>query len=324
MQNPSLSGLGHCLECVPVQTGEELYMSTDGSKKAPRLSDIQALQREFDLTRGFEFHEFLERIQSTSLLPGTPELNPLSSWLLLFTCTALAGETGELANAVKKAIRATMLNQSSELHLIKARSELADVLAYLLKMTNILGDDLETRYLEVVCQNALRFPVQDQTGGVVLSLAGPSGSGKTTIARHLCKLDHNAAVYIEEFKRNPFLPEVKRGAGSQVVFSSQEWFLAQQATFLLGLPKMQAAILDQDPAGIVLGYSRMFRDGERLTLPNYQACLWDLAQLEIQMGKSARRRKIVYLDADPKTLWTRIKKRDGNTTPALSWFKDAT
>ena len=94
-----------------------------------------------------DFHEFLERIQLTSL-PATSELNPHSSWLLLFTCTALAGETGELANAVKKAIRAEMLNQSPELHLIKARSELADVLAYLLKMTNILGDDLETRYLE--------------------------------------------------------------------------------------------------------------------------------------------------------------------------------
>ena len=66
----------------------------------------------------------------------------------------------------------------------------------------------------------------------------------------------------------------------------------------------------------------MFHNDKRLTTLNYQACLWDLAHLEIQMGQSARPRKIAYLDADPKTLWTRIKNRDGNIAPDLSWFKD--
>lgn len=62
---------------------------------------------------------------------------------LNYLALALCGEVGELANELKKFYRT-----GSSSHLEAASTELPDILIYLLLVTDAMGFDLETLYIE--------------------------------------------------------------------------------------------------------------------------------------------------------------------------------
>jgi NTP pyrophosphatase (non-canonical NTP hydrolase) len=145
------------------------------------ISALQALQLEFDSTHN------LDRIGLPSSHSGDEgELSTKEQiGAATFASLALAGECGEVANAVKKAVRATHLGLDATPHLEFTRRELADVLAYLLKLAAILGSELGDEYLETVALNSLRFSIGN---GGAPKLIGVAGSDTALVAATLARV----------------------------------------------------------------------------------------------------------------------------------------
>ncbi len=99
-------------------------------ESARRLGDFQAFHRRFDAERGFS-------------------TNPYFNMLLL------QEEVGELARAMAQRWRAEAQGRAKEA-LPAIREELADVMAYLLKLANYIGVDLETAYVGKMRRNTAR------------------------------------------------------------------------------------------------------------------------------------------------------------------------
>ena len=79
--------------------------------------------------------------------------------MLGFTMLALAGEAGEAANLVKKMWRGDFRYTEKRQELCV---EIADIFAYLLKLTYQLGFDLEETYLSKMKENEKRFGRYDR------------------------------------------------------------------------------------------------------------------------------------------------------------------
>jgi NTP pyrophosphatase (non-canonical NTP hydrolase) len=130
------------------------------------FATLQDLQREFDSTHG------LEGIDAVVGSRGHKSLSAKTG-AAAFAALALAGECGEVANSIKKALRAQHLDREAKVHLDIAKEELADVLAYLLKLANVLETDLVEEYLQTVALNSLRFALpKTKKGPRVVGLAG--------------------------------------------------------------------------------------------------------------------------------------------------------
>src|SRR5712664_2291786 len=122
---------------------------------------LQSLQLEFDKAHGFAEIGALG-------MPSPPANRGARSetGAAAFAALALAGECGEIANAIKKAVRAEHMDQDPKAHLDVAKGELADAFAYLLKLAAVLNTDLATEYLETVALNCLRFAITGQENGM--------------------------------------------------------------------------------------------------------------------------------------------------------------
>lgn len=119
-QQPALPGL----------EGAADYLLTDVDNPAEtprRLTDFQRFHTHLDQEKGFPTD-------------------------LLFNFMLMQEEVGELAKALKK----LWLSQTTD-HRAKVREELADVLAYVLKIANYTGIDLEEAYLEKMAINKQRI-----------------------------------------------------------------------------------------------------------------------------------------------------------------------
>ncbi|HET9896558.1 MAG TPA: nucleotide pyrophosphohydrolase [Streptosporangiaceae bacterium] len=86
---------------------------------------------------------------------------------------ALAGEAGELTEIFQWLTPA----QSSEVmgddvRAGQVRDELADVFAYLIRLADVLGVDLELAFTEKMAKNARRYPVSTAKGSTA-KYAGP-------------------------------------------------------------------------------------------------------------------------------------------------------
>jgi NTP pyrophosphatase (non-canonical NTP hydrolase) len=105
------------------------------------IKEFLRIQREFDRSHATEFNW------------SSPQL-PLDVNALAFLVIALCGEAGELANIVKKVARGTakLVDQTGNI-----RSECADVLIYLLKLSDHLSIDLEEAFLDKLEQNRMDF-----------------------------------------------------------------------------------------------------------------------------------------------------------------------
>src|SRR5947209_347056 len=103
----------------------------------PALRVLQELQAEFDRDHGLDFDRY----------------SVLTDQSRTFTGLALAGEVGELANALKKAQRAMWRGEDPTPHLRLASEEIGDIFAYLLKLATLLRVDLAEVYLTTMSNN---------------------------------------------------------------------------------------------------------------------------------------------------------------------------
>jgi NTP pyrophosphatase (non-canonical NTP hydrolase)/deoxyadenosine/deoxycytidine kinase len=284
-------------------------------KLSSTLADLQLLQAAFDQGRGFDF----PRLDSTESAPGNPDAEEATLRRIEFSTLALCGEAGELANLIKKIRRATWLDEPPDRFTGQAQRELGDLLAYLLKLTNLFGRDLEEIYLERVSENLLRFPCRTHAGQrpPMLSLAGPPGAGKTTVAT---ALSAQAQTYVEIVEGNSHLPELAQPGGRFDAAANQHWFLAQLERFVGGLRPENPVAFDQDPAAVVHVYAKFFREEGMISASDYARLLRRLIDLEFQLGRWAQR-EVLLLDAPAEILKQRAERRAGAVALPLSWYQ---
>ena len=122
-RQPALPGMGGGVPTVTTPTGERLTLE----QTARRLSDFQQFHRQLDHDKQFN-------------------TDPYFNFMLL------QEEMGELARAFTRRWVATHTGVPDESQPM-IREELADVLAYLLKLANYAGIDLEDAYLDKMRRN---------------------------------------------------------------------------------------------------------------------------------------------------------------------------
>ena len=107
-----------------------------------KLTDLQKMQKEFDLSHSVADKPFYTKIDENNL----HELEHLA--------VCLTGELGEFCNILKKVSRGDMplAEVKEELDL-----ELIDVFIYLLKISNQFDVDLEEGFLKKLAINKARF-----------------------------------------------------------------------------------------------------------------------------------------------------------------------
>jgi NTP pyrophosphatase (non-canonical NTP hydrolase)/predicted ATPase len=278
--------------------------------RRPTLEELQSLQLRFDKDRGFDF---------PTQHPPEEELSREERLRRIeYAALALSGEVGELANSIKKARRALWQGESPEQALADSRHELADVLAYLLKLSELLGVELDRAYLEKMSENCLRFPSRvGVQGRRVISIAGPSGSGKTTVARALAT---RFPTYLELAHENPHLRQLLENEPGFDAFANQQWFLHGLRRFITAASPAHSIVLDQEPSVVVHVYSRIFLDQGLLSPTDYSELLVELLVLESQLAQWSGRRVIVMLDAPAEVLHQRAQHRNGGPVPPLEWF----
>jgi NTP pyrophosphatase (non-canonical NTP hydrolase) len=86
---------------------------------------------------------------------------------------ALVGEVGEVTEIFQWLTpEQSAMVMSDEEHADAVRAELADVFAYLLRLADVLGVDLEAALTAKMAKNAAKYPVPGPGGG---SASGASG-----------------------------------------------------------------------------------------------------------------------------------------------------
>lgn len=106
------------------------------------ISDLQRLLRDFTAERHWEqFHTPKNLVMALSGEVG--ELTEIFQWLT----------PEESAAVLKDAVRAA-----------RVREEIADVFAYLLRLADVLGLDLEAAVIEKSAMNAAKYPVDTARG----------------------------------------------------------------------------------------------------------------------------------------------------------------
>lgn len=262
-------------------------------------SNMQLLQSDFDQSRGFHQLPF-----PAGVLEGqgaTSFEDKLS--MAEFAAIGLGGEVGELLNGLKKVRRDLALKGIETTNRTYLQGEIADVYSYLLKLSNVLGYDLEVAYMEKVCINLQRFPSLKTGSRPIVILAGPPGSGKTSVVSRLLSTPGRIG-YIEDFSRNPFLGDaILRG---ETVFESQEWFIKQIGHFFNQHTGDEAiTIIDQAPLAIPIVYGRDFYMNNKLSRHDYLSHLQSYYGLQGQLEDLASTVFKVYLTADFDVLMSR-------------------
>ncbi len=260
---------------------------------------MQLLQARFDQSRGFQQLPF-----STGSLDGQSPISFRDRLSMAeFAAIGLGGEVGELLNGLKKVRRDLALKGIETNNGKYLQEEIADVYSYLLKLSNVLGYDLDIAYMEKVCLNLQRFlPLKTGSRPVVI-VAGPPGSGKSSATSGLLKTPGRVA-YVENFSQNPFLEDaILRGESA---FESQEWFIDQLRRFLdQPVSDEIITVIDQTPLAIPLVYGRDFYVSNKLTKRDYLSHLENYFGLQDQLEGLTSTVFNVYLTADFDTLKNR-------------------
>jgi NTP pyrophosphatase (non-canonical NTP hydrolase) len=125
-QQPALPGMETGQAAVPVMASEHAPLD----QSARRLGDFQRFHQQLDHEKQFSTDPF-------------------------FNFILLQEEMGELARAFRHRWRATAAGQPDDSR-VSIQEELADVLAYVLKLANYTGIDLEEAYLRKMQLNERR------------------------------------------------------------------------------------------------------------------------------------------------------------------------
>src|ERR1017187_5395609 len=133
---------------------------------------------------------------------------------------------------------------------------------------NTMRNDVATRTLDQIWQTTVRHKRNVPTP--VLSICGPSGVGKTTVVTALA---NSYPTFIETTKGNPHLKGLLAGKTDFNAAANQEWFLRHIGLHISRARSRSPLILDQDPAAIVLAYSRMFLEDGKMTEGQYASLL---------------------------------------------------
>ena len=153
----------------------------------------------------------------------------------------------------------------------------------------------------------------------ILSLCGPSGVGKTTVVR---ALSNRYPVFIETTNGNPHLKGLLQGNLDFNAAANQEWFLRRIGRCISRANSRSPLILDQDPAAIVLAYSRIFLEDGKMTETQYASLLERLMKIEEKLKEWRCPRTVLLLDAPADVLRQRVFQRWGKSrTPPLTWFE---
>ena len=166
---------------------------------------------------------------------------------------------------------------------------------------------------------AVRSSSEHATGGVrLLTVCGPSGAGKTSVVSALAK---DYAVYIETTDGNPHLKALLEGSDRFNAAENQGWFLRRIGENIAKADARVPLVLDQDPAAIVLAYSRMLRKDGKISELQYGVLVSTLLQTEQSLRLWGAPRTVLCLDAPAEALRQRVVMRMGAShTPPLVWF----
>lgn len=262
------------------------------------ITTLLGLQRAFDESRG------MANLPEPGDAAGADQLSRLE-----YSLIGLTGEVGEIANIIKKARRSRAVHGVDErATLVGLGSEIADVLAYLLKLADQAHVDPARAWLQKMCRNAHRFSRAERVP--LLTIAGPPGSGKSTIVRALETSFVGGACYIERFEENPWLDSLDSPAEEFDAERSQRWFLETAAGFVARAPSA-ALLLDQDPTAIVLVYGQLLFDRGLITADAFNEHLTALLRLEIDHASRLAGRTVILLDASAETLAVRCARKKG-------------
>jgi len=177
-----------------------------------------------------------------------------------------------------------------------------------------MADTIEQCFQEAVCQKNA-----GAGAAPVLSLCGPSGVGKTTVVLALAK---SYPTFIERIRGNPHLNRLLGGRTDFNAAANQTWFLQRIGRHISHASSRSPLILDQDPAAIVLAYSRMFLEDGKMTDAQYASLLERLLKIEEKLQDWRCPRTVLLLDAPANVLRQRILQRCGKShTPPLRWFE---
>ncbi|NKL12103.1 hypothetical protein GFL78_08900 [Rhizobium leguminosarum bv. viciae] len=267
--------------------------------------DMQLLQADFDKSRGFHQLPFPPNaIDDKHPLSFSDKLS-----MAEFAAIGLGGEVGELLNGLKKIRRNLAINGIETFDPQALLGEVADVYSYLLKLSNILGHDLEVAYLEKMCLNRYRFPALEKGQRPAFIIAGPPGSGKSSVSAALERMNRKGrTIYIEDFSQNPFLLDAISQGSS--VFESQEWFLEKVRSFLAGRSSEKSVtVIDQSPLAIPLVYGHDFYAGSILGRSDYLFHLQNYLRLHGEFDSAVSSISTIYLTADIDTLMHRCSAK---------------
>ena len=262
-----------------------MHKQVSDPREKPALSQLQLFQERFDRACNFE-------------PPQGDDLDGLE-----FAALALAGEVGEVANLLKKARRAAWRGESITLDKHELSRELADVLAYTLKLSNLLEVDLGTIYQEKMRTNWGRFSVQPRA----LTIMGPPGVGKSTV---VARLSARFPSYLERTAENPHLHGTDWPTAESAL-RSQTWFMEETRAAVVSAERSQPLVIDQDPRAIVEIYGELMVRLGWLGEPELANLRALLRPIEASLHGWSAGWHAILLDAEPDVLMHRVKDRDG-------------
>lgn len=158
-----------------------------------------------------------------------------------------------------------------------------------------------------------------KAGSPVLAVCGPSGVGKSSTVAGLAA---TYATFIEADAENPYLDRFLKGGDGFSAADNQRWFLQRVSRFVAGADERFPIVLDQDPAAIVLVYSRVFYEQGDINEAEYLSLWRDLVAIERGLQRWKSPRIALVLDAPVGLLYRRVLDRYGaSRIPTAEWFE---
>lgn len=218
-----------------------------------------------------------------------------------FVVLGLCGEAGELANALKKAVRAHHLGDDPSSALETVRGELADVYAYLLKLSAVMNVDLEQTYLETLTLNCIRFKLAStQRRPRLIGVAGSESRWVSDVVDEIRGTMRNRWRLVEIGLKAP--PPIGRQSQLEVWLKSANRKIRSQ---LVASRDATHILLTNDPAYHVHAAIDMCASQHKKQAEYAQSLLHSLLEIEEGFWNSMSARVLVIGDRDTNSATAR-------------------